>query len=98
MQEKIIVTPSEVRGLGNIVIPKSSTDYAKYKSSMTVDTEEVDGIERTVYTLDYDGRTLSVTVSKNLIAAGSDIIVTVTFKDANGNPIQNAEIDLYKEI
>lgn len=52
MVEKIYVRPEDVRGLGNIVIPKSLEDYETYKSVLNTGTDEVYG---TVYTIDYLG-------------------------------------------
>lgn len=98
MQEKIIVTPSEVRGLGNVVFPKSSSDFNEYLSKVTSDSEEIDGITKTVYTLEYDSTTLLLTVNKSHIQPGGTVTVTVTVTDDNGDPIENAEIDLYKVV
>ncbi|WP_405296349.1 hypothetical protein [Methanobrevibacter sp.] len=98
MQDKIIVTPESVRGLGNIVIPKSSSDFENYNSVISSDTEEVNGTEMTVYTLDYDGRTVLLTVPQSYVRTSETITVTVTLTDENGNPIEDAAIELYKEV
>ena len=97
MQDKIIVTPSEIRGLGNIVIPKSTTNFNTYNSIVTSDTEEIDGISKTVYTLNYDGRTFLLTVSQSYVRYNDTITVTVTLTDMTGDPIENAAIELYTE-
>ena len=51
MVEKIYVRPEEVRGLGNIVIPKSLEDYETYESVLVEGSDEVYG---TVYTMSYN--------------------------------------------
>ena len=52
MVEKIIINPEEVRGLGNIMSPHSSSDYEVYMSSITSGTDTVNGQTMTVYELE----------------------------------------------
>ena len=52
MVEKIIINPEEVRGLGNIMSPHSSSDYEVYMSSITTGTDTVHGQTMTVYELE----------------------------------------------
>lgn len=52
MVEKIIINPEEVRGLGNIMSPHSSSDYEVYMSSITTGTDTVNGQTMTVYELE----------------------------------------------
>lgn len=98
MQDKIIVTPESIRGLGNIVIPKSPSDFQKHNSSLSSDTEEVNGTQMTVYALNYDGSTFLLAVSKSYVPSTGTVTVTVTLTDEEGDPIQNAAIELYKEV
>ena len=49
MVEKIIINPEEVRGLGNIMSPHSSSDYEVYMSSISSGTDTVNGQTMTVY-------------------------------------------------
>lgn len=52
MVEKIIVNPNEVRGLGDIVSPKSDTDFIEYASSVTEGTDTVYGATEKVFSLE----------------------------------------------
>ena len=52
MVEKIIINPEEVRGLGNIMSPHSSSDYEVYMSRITSSTDTVNGQTMTVYELE----------------------------------------------
>ena len=52
MVEKIIINPEEVRGLGNIMSPHSSSDYEVYMSSISSGTDTVNGQTMTVYELE----------------------------------------------
>ena len=52
MVEKIIINPEEVRGLGNIMSPHSSSDYEVYMSSISTGTDTVNGQTMTVYELE----------------------------------------------
>ena len=95
--EKIIVNPLEVRGSGNIIIPKTVSDFDRYNCNITSETDVVDEISTTVYRIDYYGITFLVTVSSNYVHAGGTVNVSVTVIDENGDPIEGAEIELYKE-
>jgi len=55
MVEKIIVSPDSIRGLGNIVSSKSTTDYTLSDCTLTTSTDTVNGVSTTVYTLTYSG-------------------------------------------
>lgn len=55
MVEKIIVSPDSIRGLGNIVAPKLTSDYELVDCTLSSGTDTVNGVTVTVYTLTYDG-------------------------------------------
>ena len=55
MVEKIIVSPDSIRGLGNIVAPKTTSDYELVDCTLSSGTDTVNGVTVTVYTLTYDG-------------------------------------------
>ena len=86
MVEKIYVRPEEVRGLGNIVIPKSLEDYETYKSVLAEGSDEVYG---TVYTMDYlgvDGIVLSS--DKSILSyADSDVASISAQLTYGGEPV-----------
>jgi len=54
MVDKIIVNPENVRGVGNIISPKSLSDFILKKSSLNSDVESIDGIDTNVFILNYN--------------------------------------------
>ena len=80
--DKIIVNPSDVRALGDIVSPKTSTDFIGYNSSVSSSTDEYLG---TVYTGAYkSGSYIEVTrVEDN----GTDYSVSFFLKKNDGTVI-----------
>lgn len=75
--EKIIVNPLSVRGLGNIVSPKSIEDFEVYNSSLS--------FEDNVYSLEYSPSVVSValTVSQSSIRVGESIVLTALVSEDN---------------
>ena len=90
MVSKVIINPEQVRALGNIVSAKSRDDFATYKSHLS----SVGG----VYTMEFNGITITLTVSSTRVYTGTSITCTATLKDANGDPITGADIDFYYEV
>ena len=88
MVTKVVISPSEVRGLGDIVSPKTDEDFTLYNSVLALS----DG----VYTLTFEGSTFLLTVSKSLVKYGETMTVTVTLLDEDGEPVEDASIALYK--
>ena len=88
--DKIVVAPEDVRCLGNIVSEKGTSDFTKYLSKLT--------LSEGVYSLVYDNKNIVVTVSQNIVKTGSTITVTVTLSDEQGDPIEDASIELFKEV
>ena len=89
MVEKIPVRPEEVRGLGNIIIPKSLEDYETYESVLAEGSDEVYG---TVYTMsynhvpDFDGIVLSS--DKDILSyADSDVASISAQLTYGGEPV-----------
>ena len=88
MVSKVSITPSEVRGLGDIVSPKSTDDFTVYDSVLSLS----DG----VYTLQFNGSTFVLSVSKSFVKYGETMTVTVSLHDEDGEPVEDASIALYK--
>ena len=62
MSDKFSVNPGDVRGYGNITLPKTLGDYVVYCSSITSSQDSVDGISMNVTSISYkDGSRLTVT-------------------------------------
>ena len=53
--ERVIVTPGDVRGLGNIVSPKIVNDFGEYQANVSSSTATVNGESMTVYNSSYYG-------------------------------------------
>ena len=90
MVAKLIITPEEVRGLGNIVSEKSTDDFSNYKSSLALSTG--------VYTLSYNGNTVTLTLSGTTVGTGGTLTCTAVVTDENGDPIEDASVDFYYEV
>ena len=90
MVSKVIISPSEVRGLGNIVAETSVDDYDCYLSSVSFSDD--------VYTMVYSAKSVTVTVSAQYVKSGSTVNVTVTVLDENGDPVSGESVELFKEV
>ena len=95
--EKIIVDFKEVRGLGNIISPKTLSDFEKYRCDIVNEPDIVAGASSTVYRMNFNGTTFLVTVSSSYVHTGDTMTVTVTITDENGDPVGDASVELYKE-
>ena len=91
MVEKKVIIPEEVRGLGDIVSPKSASDFLCYSSKVTSSTDTNYG---TVYTESYTaGSSITLTGFSNVIPSdSSSITVTGSLKDSSNNAISSATI------
>ena len=88
MVEEVTVNPGSVRCLGNIVSPKTLSDYNKYFSKITSGTDTVDGDTRTVYTGEYlTGSKLTVTAPRVVSIGTATFTVTATLKKTPSNLI-----------
>lgn len=77
MVEKIIVTPASVRGMGNIINPKESTDFTASTDYKIVEsTDTVHGTETTVYGIESE-YTVSFDSESYTTSSGS-LLVEVT--------------------
>ena len=90
MVSKVIISPQEVRGLGNIVAKTSTEDYECYKGNITASEDK--------YIMEFDGTIFLLTVSKSYVHTGNSITVTVTLTDENGDPVEDASVELFKEV
>ena len=86
--EKIIVNPLEVRGLGNIVSPKTLEDFEVYDAELS--------FEDSVYTLVYDASGVSVglSVSSGSISVGESVVLTAEVLSA-GEPAVGETVSFY---
>ena len=93
MVEKIIVNPSSVRGLGDILEAKATSDYTLYGSTLTTGTDTVNGATVDVMVLgSTNSHDYSLAFGSNsYTATGGACTVTVTLLD-DSTPVQNATI------
>ena len=94
MVEKIIVSPESIRGLGNIVSPKTGADFSVSDCVLTVSTDTVDGETVTVFGLQPESTVLSVslTVDDNSVMIGDTIVLSATVLDEMTAPVEGASV------
>ena len=99
--DKIIVSPEEVRGKGNILSSKTSSDYNVCTSELTTETDTVSGISTSVLTLSYySGDCSNLSLSGNHWVSFDDNLesftISATLKDGStqgtGSAISNATL------
>ena len=95
MVEKIIVNPSEVRGLGDILEAKSTSDYTLYGSTLSSGTDTVYGATENVMVLgSTNTHNYSLSFGSNSYTAwAGKCTVTVTLLDGS-TPVNNATISV----
>lgn len=95
MVEKIIVNPSEVRGLGDIVSPKSASDFSLYGATLESGTDTVYGVSMGVYLMEPDlgeATSLTVTSSSSTLVLDGTVTISATLKDSSNVAISGATI------
>ena len=98
MVERVYLQPGEVRGLGNIVSPKTTNDFSKYNSKLTCDeTGNVNGATMPLYSLVYFIAQFVVTVSRNFVADDDSLTVSVTLTE-NNTPVSGGSVKFYYEV
>ena len=96
--EKIIVDFKDVRGRGNIISPsKSLEDYTPVFATLVEDEDLVAGSMSSVYQLSMGERFL-LSVSKSKVPNRGSVTVTVFLADENGDPVEDASVELFKEV
>lgn len=97
MVDKIIVVPEGIRGLGNIIIPKTLSDYnAGINSNISSKEESIDEINNTIYELNYYiTPVIVINSSSNFIpfVDGAEVQVPIRVLDGNNNPVQDVRVD-----
>lgn len=88
--EKIIITPNEVRALGNIVSPKSKNDFIG--SKIVQSTATVQGIPSTIYTSTFlPVSQLSVT-GEHYVKSDKPLTLEITVTDNNNTPVRSGRV------
>ena len=102
--DKIIVQPENVRGLGDVLSPKSASDFEEYLSTLTSSTDTVNGASMTVYSLEYNGSpaptpaSISLTSDKSILsyADSQSATLSATVLDADSGAIEGASVEFFK--
>lgn len=97
MVEKIIINPEAIRGLGNILDPKTSDDFESYLSIVETDTEVINGQSMIVYNADYSNDTITLTASSSSITYGQSVTFTATVVHNDTTPITGASV-VFKNV
>ena len=81
MVDKVSVNPLSVRGAGDIVSPKTASDFDVYNSTIVSSSEDVDGAVMTVYTVSYvNGTYFTVSSGSVVIISDNTFIVSAVLK------------------
>ena len=88
--EKIVITPNEVRALGNIVSHKSKNDFIGSKISQG--TATVQGITSTVYTSTYLPLSKLTVEGPHQLNSDKTLTLNVTVKDNRNRPIHSGRV------
>ena len=88
--EKIIITPNEVRALGNIVSPKSKNDFLGSKISQG--TATVQGIPSTVYTSTYLPISKLTVTGEHYLQSDKTLKLNIRVQDNHNNPIRSGTV------
>ena len=95
--ESISLNPGKIRGGGNIVSPHSSEDYVLSHSEITSNTEEVNGVNETVYVLDYYSVADSIVLTcDSIMKFGTRYTLSATVKDTHNHGSEGLEVSFYK--
>ena len=94
MVNKIAVNPLGVRGAGNIVSPKTLSDFNEFNSDVISGEEYVNGTTMTVYTVSYWIGAYFTVTSEDVVPYGaSSFVVSATLKrNDNDSAIDNATV------
>ena len=98
--DRITVQPMEVRGLGDIVSPKSASDFEEYLGTLSSGTDTVNGASMTVYTLAYASNvdSVSLTSNKSILsyADSESATLSATVLDSDSEPLENVTVEFFK--
>ncbi|MBR3140446.1 MAG: hypothetical protein IKF11_06230 [Methanobrevibacter sp.] len=94
--EKIIVNPEKVRGLGNILFPKSLEDFETYLSKLTSATEDINDVSNNTYVLNSFLSTQIILDAPEWCPFVNNGNIEVNFSVKGGNRlVKNAAVKVY---
>ena len=94
MVEKIIVSPGDVRGLGNIVDPNLVGDFETERCVLDEDTEVIQSTVLSIYTMSYSNINITLATSSASVTFGGSITLTATV--LNGSTAVSGETVYFK--
>ena len=86
--EKIIITPENVRGLGDIAETKTTNDFTG--DTIHQSTSIIGGVETPIFSFNND--TINIEASNPYMLSGEDTDLTITLKNGLGEPLPNKTV------
>lgn len=93
-----MVNPNDVRGAGDIVSPKTLSDFGGYNVKITESSEDVLGRTMTVYTGSYCLSGALTSNSSGIIGSAGDYTFEVVLKDANASAVSGATVNCHYDM
>lgn len=94
--DNLIIIPESIRGLGNIVDKKESSDFTTFNTNLfTTGSEVINDSTRTIFQIEYENEQLYFLEFPTKVISGVNQTITAKLKNSNGNPINNATVRLY---
>ena len=91
--DKVSVNPGSVRCLGNIVSPKTSTDFGTLNGTVSSGSDTVNSQTMTVYSTDYlVGSSITLSYDKLIDEEDTSFTVTATLKDNTSTVVDGATV------
>ena len=93
MVEKIIVNPEKVRGLGDIVSPKTANDFELYNSEISVEEDTVYGSTMNVFLL--EPQKIQTSITESSLDTDFALDWSVILKDENNTSLVGKTVKFY---
>lgn len=94
--DKLIIIPNNIRGLGNIMDKKESSDFTTFHTNLfNMGSEVINDSTRTIFQIEYENNQLYFLEFPTKIIAGVNQTITAMVKNSEGNPINNATVKLF---
>ena len=94
--DNLIIIPESIRGLGNIVDKKGSSDFTTFNTNLfSTGSELINDTTRTVFQIEYENDQLYFLEFPTKVLSGVNQTITAMVKNSEGNPVNNATVRLY---
>ena len=95
--DKITIPFEDIRGLGNIIIPKTLSDYVNgSNANVSEDTANINDISTNVLKLEYYSvLSINITESSTFIpfSSGAEVQVAINVTDSSNVPVHDVRVD-----